>query len=246
MKLLLAITLFLGLTSSAFAREMSYRRDAVTMPGYNTGTGRFVDQDRTFAFELDAFTPTKASQSNEGKNKVQEWGGEFQYNLSSIFIATEFWFGEYDKNGQDSPGARLANGETYEILYNRYQIFVGAFSKKQQMKGWYAKGGYSYAKIDAKTTLMDDVNVSNATSYNNYDESRNGLTVSGGHRFTFFKNYCTLNLGLSYTRTMSRSLSGQNPPALESRYESILANAGDKRLSSKDFPELRVAVGVLF
>ena len=244
MKLILAVTLFLGFTSSSFAREMSYRKDAGTMPGYNTGTGRFVDEDRTIAVEFDAYTPTKASRSNEGNNKVQEWGAEFQYNLKSIFVASELWFGEYKKIGNGSAGARLTAGETYEILYNRYQLFVGAFSTKEHMKGWYAKGGYSYTKVDAEATLMND-STSSVSSYNNFDDSRHGMTVSAGHRYTFLKNRCSLNLGLSYTRTTSRSVAGQNP-TLESRYESILANAGDKRLAGKDFPEVRVAVGVLF
>lgn len=245
MKLFLAVTLFLSFAGSTFAREMSYRKDAGTMPGYNTGTGRFVDQDRTFAIEFDAYTPVKASQSSDGENKVQEWGGEFQYNLKGIFVSTEFWFGEYEKDGAASGGARLTEGETYEILYNRYQLFVGAFSKKEQMKGWYAKGGYSFTKVDTEATLLNDADSASVSSYNNYDDSRHGMTISAGHRYTFLKNYCSLNLGLSYTRTTSRAVSGQNP-TLESRYESILANAGDKRLAGKDFPEIRVAVGVLF
>lgn len=245
MKLFLAVTLFLSFASSTFAREMSYRKDAAPMPGYNTGTGRFVDQDRTIAVEFDAFTPTKASRSNEGNNKVQEWGGELQYNFKGILLATEFWFGEYEKDGAGSAGARLADGETYEILYNRYQLFVGAFSRKEQMKGWYAKAGYSYTKIDTEATLLSGVNGTSVSSYNNYDDSRQGATASAGHRFTFLKNRCSLNLGLSYTKTTSRIVSDQDPE-LESRYESILANAGDKRLAAKDFPEVRVAVGVLF
>ena len=244
MKLFLAVGLFLGLTSSSFAGDMSYRKDAGTMPGYNTGTGRFEDEDRTFAVEFDAYTPSKASRSNEGNNKVQEWGAELQYNLNNLIIASEFWFGEYKKIGRGSGGARLAAGETYDILYNRYQLFIGTFSKKEQMKGWYAKGGYSHTKVDVKATLMDNT-IGTVSSYNNFDDTRQGMTVSGGHRYTFLKNHCSVNLGLSYTRTTSRSVSGRNQ-TLESRYESILANAGDKRLASKDFPEVRVAVGVLF
>jgi hypothetical protein len=245
MRLILAVTLLSSFASSSFAREMSYRKDAAPMPGYNTGTGRFVDQDRTFAVELDAYTPTKASRSSDETNKVQEWGGEFQYNLKKIFVATEFWFGEYEKDGKSPTGARLAEGETYEILYNRFQLFVGAFSKKQQMKGWYAKGGYSFTKIDTEANLINESEGSTGSIYNNLDDSRHGMTFSAGHRLTFFKNYCSLNLGLSYTRTTSRSITGQNP-TFQSRYESILANAGDKRLAGKDFPEIRVAVGVLF
>lgn len=245
MKLFLAFTLFLSFAYNAFAREMSYRKDAAPIPGYNTGTGRFVDQDRTIAVELDAFTPTKAARGNEGKNNVQEWGGEFQYNFNSVFVASEFWFGEYQKEGAGSAGARLAEGETYDILYNRYQLLVGAFSKKKLMKGWYAKAGYSFTKVDTKATLLSGAVEGSGYTYNNSDDSRQGATVSAGHRYTFLKNRCSLNLGLSYTKTTSRIVSDQDP-TLESRYESILANAGDKRLAGKDFPEIRVAVGVLF
>jgi len=245
MNFCLAVILFLGFFSSAFAREMSYRRDAATVPGYNTGTGRFVDQDRTYAVEIDAYTPTKAYQGSEGNNKVQEWGGELQYNLTDIIISAEFWFGEYEKKNNRPEGASLSEGEAYDILYNRHQIFVGTFSKKEQMKGWYVKGGYSYTKIDAEATLLDKEGTVSGANYNNLDEVRHGITVAAGHRYTFLKNRCSLNLGLSHTKTTSRSISEQNAN-LESRYGSILANAGDKRLGSKDFPEIRVALGVLF
>jgi hypothetical protein len=230
-----------ALNGTAAGKEMNYRRDAAAVPGYNTGTGRFVDEDRRIAIEVDTVAPATAGQTSSGGNKADEWGAELQFNLLPVMVGTEFWFGEYKKQGVGSGGAALSAGESYDILYNRFQAFVGMFSRRQQMKGWYGKFGYSYVRIDAETNLAS----TGSATYANIDETRHGPSAAAGYRFSFLKNRVSLNTGVAYAKTLNREVDG-NGADVDPRYQSILANAGTKQLDRKDFPQLRVGLGVLF
>ena len=229
-------------SSVADARAMISRNQHNHGTGYDTGRGRFVDRDRLLAIEFDALTPAKASTQTDEKNRVQEWGAEVQYNLAGFAIGPEFWFGEYHKKNPGENGADTSTGEYYRVLYNRYQVTLSRFRWQEHMRGWYFKLGYSFTKIDAETNFLA---TEDATQYTTIDESRHGPVAGVGHRFTFWRNRTSLNIGLSYTSTESRDISDLDSETRR-RFESVLANAGDKRLATKDFPEARIALGVLF
>ena len=216
-----------------------------------------MDVLRRLSVEIDPLAPVSAAEETERGNETSMWGGNIDFNLGKVATGPEVWFGTYNRVGvsdeMDGEGpAELSTGESTKVTAMKLKWNITLYERPFVMRGWFFKAGVAYTHIDmrSKRNNEDGFTVNNAVpdSYrSDVGDTRSGINVGFGQRWTFLDNHGTITLGASYTSNFKRSVHTDSvDTGMTKQYNDLIDMPAFARLSTRAMPEAHLGLGYLW
>lgn len=219
-----------------------------------------ADVNRHISVELDPLSPMAAvRESNEGK-PTSMFGGGVDFNLGNISTGPEVWTGNFTRKGptEDCEAtmrvADLQCGDQAKLDAVRLRWTIGIWESHFTMRGLFLKGGYSYTKIQSRSTrsniqdsAMRGIPADPTTAQ--ITDMRQGGVATIGQRWAFWDHTGTVTLAMSYTADIRRSVTAEGTGDLDlarEDYDRIIERIQDTRMSVRPMPEFNLGFGYLW
>lgn len=218
-----------------------------------------ADTVRTFIVEADPIAPSSAAYETQSSDvTTSKYGFGLDFNVgANVSMGPEIWSGAFNAKGPSDGSAahskeNLYTGERQKIEAMRLRWMVGLWQQPQSMRGWYAKIGYSYQKINSRANRYDQVLADGAViSLSSPDsetdlitDTRHGVAFAFGNRWMFADQRLCLTAGASFTQNFKRVVTVDSHDSLAQKdYEDFISNLPDTKLALRPAPELNIGLG---
>lgn len=235
-------------------------KSALSLMVLCTTTAYGADVNRHISVELDPLAPAAASRQSGQGDPTSMFGGGVDFNLGRISTGPEVWTGAFTRKGPEGnceAALRLGElqcGDRFKMDAVRLRWTVGIWESPFTMRGLFAKGGYSYTKIQSRGTrgnVLDSALRGLPAESTTVDivDMRQGAVATVGQRWAFWDHSGTITLAMSYTADAKRTVTTDGTGDLElarADYNNVIEKIQDTRLSARAMPEFNLGFGYLW
>jgi hypothetical protein len=213
-----------------------------------------ADIRRVMAAEIDPVAPAAAAADSSEGRESSMWGASADFNVGPVATGPELWVGNFNRKGPASQDTRvrredLQYGEQHKVEATRLRWTVALFEKPDSMRGWFVRTGYSWTKVNSRAkrdynASYLDTNPTNLESV--ISDTRHGVMLGFGQRWTFLDNKLSATLSISSTQTVLRKISdADTDPDARSDFDEFVEETPWAKMSTKAVPEANLSIGYL-